>query len=425
MGVPATPDTAIMSLKEKTTLITANYKSLGSSASIKKYCPTPGNQDPYGTCAAWSTAYAARTIIEAQKNGWSTRQEIDQHTFSPIFIYKLNKPYDFNCSEGAHPADLLELMRYNGVPYFKDYAVDCKTPAPIDYENAKPHKINNLQRIFYYEPYMGSEVTTQEILKIKKSIDDGNPVAMSFVCPPSFHLAKEIWQPYSTESPTSTYNNKMHGRHAVCIVGFDDDKYGGAFEIMNSWGVTTWGDNGFTWIPYSVFQKYSYAAVELVKFEKKETLTNLSGSVELLDVNNNPMPASLINNYRYKLVESYSSGTRFKLYVKNNEPANMFVIGADMANNYSVLFPYSPGISSLLNYPNSTVAIPSEDKHMRMDNTVGTDYLLIIYTKNNNYNINSVVEQLKYASGTFPQKAGTNTNKTKLLFNLQKHRKAM
>ena len=82
MGVPSTPDTAIMSLKEKTTLITANYKSLGSSASIKKYCPTPGNQDPYGTCAAWSTAYAARTIIEAQKkmDGAQDKRSIGIHS---------------------------------------------------------------------------------------------------------------------------------------------------------------------------------------------------------------------------------------------------------------------------------------------------------------------------------------------------------
>ena len=36
MGIPDSPDTSIEKMKQKTTLITANYKSLGSSASLKK-----------------------------------------------------------------------------------------------------------------------------------------------------------------------------------------------------------------------------------------------------------------------------------------------------------------------------------------------------------------------------------------------------
>ena len=37
--------------------------------------------------------------------------------------------------------------------------------------------------------------------------------------------------------------------HAVSIIGYNDNKYGGCFEIMNSWG-TDYGDNGFMWIKY-------------------------------------------------------------------------------------------------------------------------------------------------------------------------------
>ena len=403
MGIPETPDTSLNKMKQKTTLITANYKSLGGSASLKKYCPTPGDQSRYSTCAAWSTAYAARTIIEAEKKGWTNTSQIMMNTFSPMFIYKVNNPYDANCSQGAHPADLLELMQENGVPLFSDFSANCLSPTERDFVKAKPNRINAMQKIFYHTPYQGTMVSTTDVLKIKKSLSEGNPVVISFVCPPSFQYAREVWQPH--ESPLIV-NNNQHGRHAVCVVGFDDDLHGGAFEIMNSWG-TKWGNGGFTWVPYETFRKFTYAAVELEKFEKPQTLSKLSGSVKVLDVNNNAMTATKQNAWHYKLDQPYTSGTRFKLFVNNNEPTNMFVIGADSKGNYATLFPYTKAISSSLSYPNSTVAIPSEHTHIKMDNNKGRDYLLVIYTKNAGYDIDKVIGQLKYAGGTFPQKVST------------------
>ena len=82
----------------------------------------------------------------------------------------------------------------------------------------------------------------------------------------------------------------------------------------------------------------------------------------------------------------------------------MFVIGADFKGNYATLFPYSKSISPSLNYPNSTVAIPSESSHIKLDANTGQDYMLVIYTKNPAYDIDKVIGQLKYASGSFPEK---------------------
>jgi C1A family cysteine protease len=42
--------------------------------------------------------------------------------------------------------------------------------------------------------------------------------------------------------------------HAICIIGYDDKRYGGAFEIVNSWG-SDWGNGGYLWIKYNDFYK--------------------------------------------------------------------------------------------------------------------------------------------------------------------------
>lgn len=45
------------------------------------------------------------------------------------------------------------------------------------------------------------------------------------------------------------------GGHAMCVVGFDDDYEGGAFQIMNSWG-NTWGADGLFWMRYKDFEYF-------------------------------------------------------------------------------------------------------------------------------------------------------------------------
>jgi hypothetical protein len=41
----------------------------------------------------------------------------------------------------------------------------------------------------------------------------------------------------------------------MVVIGYDDYKNGGSFEVMNSWG-PEFGDNGFVWIRYSDVKKY-------------------------------------------------------------------------------------------------------------------------------------------------------------------------
>jgi C1A family cysteine protease len=73
---------------------------------------------------------------------------------------------------------------------------------------------------------------------VRKSLAEGKPVVIAIDIPRSFFRAKEVWIPDSSD-----YQNWSRG-HAVTLVGYDDEKYGGAFEIMNSWGLN-WGKRFF------------------------------------------------------------------------------------------------------------------------------------------------------------------------------------
>lgn len=56
---------------------------LPESANLQRFCPTPQNQGSQGSCVAWSSAFAAQTILESAKSG----QQPDNVAFSPSFMY--------------------------------------------------------------------------------------------------------------------------------------------------------------------------------------------------------------------------------------------------------------------------------------------------------------------------------------------------
>ena len=56
----------------------------------------------------------------------------------------------------------------------------------------------------------------------------------------------------------------MDGRHAVTIVGYDDNMYGGSFKVLNSYGYD-WGDKGYFWMTYKDFVNQGDVAYVILK----------------------------------------------------------------------------------------------------------------------------------------------------------------
>jgi len=370
--------------------------SLPSSASLKKWAPTPKSQGNFGTCVGWSSAFCAFTILEAKKNGWTDKTTIDANTFSPGFVYKqIKMSSDHSCKIGSSISDAMEIMKTKGVAKYKDMDMNCPASIPFDlFNKASKYKILAYAKLFGLY-----DAENFKIESVKKSLSQEKPVVIGMKCPSSFNKAKNYWIP--TENPAAN-----HGGHAMCVIGYDDNKYGGAFEIQNSWG-TWWGNSGYIWIKYSDFKKWVKYAYEMVETPKKKsnTTTDLAGKIRLVGSNGKTMNARF-NGKHYKMNNAYKSGTKFRIYISNNEPAFVYAFGSDATLKVFEIFPHKPNISPALNYKQNDVAIPSENHYIEMDNTVGTDYLCVIYSLKP-IDIKQVHRDIERTSGSFVSRVRT------------------
>lgn len=382
------------SIPVKATLMTRDYVSVPAKASLKKWCPIPKSQGRYGTCVGWSSAYAARTIVEAKGNGWTNKQKITSNTFSPGFLYKLIKyKSDIGCRRGSHISDAMQVMMNQGVPKYSEFPISCVASIPTNmFSKAKSYKIQDYARLF--DRSYGKNF---KVRAMKKSLASGHPIVIGMKCPRSFFKAKGVWKPLEN-------SNLRFGGHAMCVIGYDDNKYGGAFEIMNSWG-TKWGNSGFIWIKYDDFARFTKYAYEVIAFPK--TLphqADLSGELKFMQASGAEMGAEYVRKTSkvgyYKMKKPYASGTQFRMYISNNQPAYVYAIGSDLSEETFMIFPNKRGISAALNYKSNNVAIPNEDYYVRMDNKIGTDYMCVLYSKKK-LNIRQIRRNLKKYSGSF------------------------
>ena len=273
------PDDGIYDeLPQKAELLTRDYKTLPSSHSLLKYCPEVKSQNRYGTCAAWAAAYAARTIAEAIRYGWTDKNYITKEAFSPAFVYaQVKSRNDNDCQNGTHIYKALQLMKTKGVAKYKDFDMLCASNVPSSIlSTALRYKIDDFYTLFS----MSLVDNNAKVYKVKKALSEDCPVVIAMHLPSSFDDTGSNWSGLDI-------NPKDHGYHAMCVVGYDDHKNGGAFHIMNSWG-RNWGGDGFVWVSYKHFAKYVDQAYELYVKQRSpqpqpssEIINKLSGKVEL------------------------------------------------------------------------------------------------------------------------------------------------
>ncbi len=401
-------------------LETRDYRVLPKSHSLKPYCPIAKSQSVYGSCSAWSTAYAARTICEAVNNGWTNKDSITAEAFSPMFLYRqlYHVP---GCQGGVSIAGCLNIMKTKGVPKFSSFGTLCADYVPENlFTEATSYKIDGFFSLFG----MNSGSGVDKVAIVKKALAENHPVVM----------AMDVYNSFSIYDGTDFWNgvkDVRRGPHAMCVVGYDDEKYGGAFEIMNSWG-NGFGSGGFVWLTYSIFQRdvdYAYNVILNKKNDPKPLPQpvpdpqpepkpkpvpakkySMSGELEVIERDGGGhMGMVLAENGlipHYAAIEEYMSGKRFRLSVGNNEPAWVYVIATDLKNNLDVLFPYADNISAYLCYKNCHIAIPDETHEFELDSTPGTDFFCVLYSQEE-LDIKDTVSRMKSVDGSFYERLKT------------------
>jgi C1A family cysteine protease len=225
---------------------------LSNSVSLKQYCPPVLSQGGVGSCTGWATTYAAFTIVR--------RIECKNNIgpFSPLSTYNKIKtdpyPYQNNC-KGSYPRDALNLLMNYGSPEYKNYDNICKK----DNDDKKYYNRLHNFRTLNCQGELG-------VNNIKAALNNNEPVVIAMhvydvpgkgnSLSPEYISESGVWKFITRKRKTYHFNRS--GGHALCIIGYDDSKFGGAFEVMNSWG-DNWGDDGYFWVKYSDIHTIDYA----------------------------------------------------------------------------------------------------------------------------------------------------------------------
>ncbi|GHT82851.1 hypothetical protein FACS1894137_02570 [Spirochaetia bacterium] len=364
------------SLPRKAVQVSRAYTAIPKMVSLKSYAPDPGNQGSYGTCVGWSSAYAARTMLESLVLDRNDRRRTTEEVFSPIFIYK-SASGDPTGQEGMVISDALDFMRNEGAVkrLNREQSLDFKEINLSMYSGSRRYPIAGYATLYQSHGGIGTG-DLERIKMVKKSLAERKPVIIGMNTPPSFKCyGQNVWQPHENAA-------QFYSGHAMCVVGYDDAQYGGAFEVQNSWG-EDWGNSGYIWIPYEVFSRFAYHAYEIIENLAAYQTVEFAGTVQIeLDNNDQGMPVHFRDGY-YQTTSAYPSGTEFRYLLGNTKPAYVYAFAADeaTANTTQIFPPEGSNVSPVLDYTENLVAFPGERIWVRMDNTPGTDYLVVLYAK--------------------------------------------
>lgn len=362
-----------------------DYKNpLPEAANLQRFAPTPGDQGQQGSCVAWSSGYAARTILEAAKTG----EDPDNIKFSPAFLYNNIK---LEGCQGSYVLKAMEFMsRQGAVPYnefaYRDDDCDRQPPAQL-YDEAKQFRIAGFTRLT-----KGDNTEAIDLNAIRANLAQGAPVVIGMMVGQSFMqpmMGQDVWVPAAGDR-----NLMGFGGHALCVVGYDDKKYGGAFLIMNSW-TPQWGNNGFAWIRYPDFKFFVREAYGLEPMHKQnEAYTPFSCEVGLVNVEydgKKTVPRGYIalrsnGGNKFETVSPLKIGSKFKMEVHNTTECYVYIFGKETDGTSYTLFPYpkaddpaqtkySPfcGITGYRLFP--------KDKSMSPDNIGTRDAFAVVVSK--------------------------------------------
>jgi C1A family cysteine protease len=294
---------------------------LPERVSLEAFAPPRGDQGQQGSCVAWASAYAARSIV----NNEATKQAPSQQSaFSPSYLYNQIKIENSGC-QGSYIIRAMEAMQRGGVAPFSEFAYtdqDCSRMPDGDLKRlAQQYRIKGYQRLSRTDD-PNSEV---DMLAMKQQLSQGAPVVIGMMVGGSFMQemeGQELWRPTDSD-----YQMPGFGGHAMCVIGYDDYKFDseGGFQLMNSW-TNKWGKNGLAWVSYGDFKYFTREAYAVYPqgegVDVKPASFDLRFGLAVVDAKGaatgENIPLRREGGRVFRTASPIAKGTRFKVEVTNN-----------------------------------------------------------------------------------------------------------
>ena len=305
------------------------------SVTLQEYCPKRRSQGSQGSCVGWSSAYAARTILQSRATG----QKPNEVTFSPSFLY--NQIALEGC-QGTYLQKAMEVMKGGGSLPFSKFAYNenscSKKPSNRELQDASAYRTKGFNRL----TVSGNNQKT-DLLAMKQNLAQGAPVVIGMMVGGSFMTAmtgKEVWIPTKSD-----YNMNGFGGHAMCVIGYDDykTKNEGAFQIMNSWG-EDWGKKGIFWIRYSDFKEFNREAYGLYPMGNANAVnaSNLDAKIGLVyNKTGKYLPFKYSGGIQFSSTDLLKVNQDFKVEITNSLECYTYIFGEEVDGASYVLFPYT------------------------------------------------------------------------------------
>lgn len=179
-----------------------------------------------------------REVAEGKRD----HRELDHYDLSESWIYWNSKKIDpWPNEEGTSIRCAMQVLEKIGVPCEKAYPYNDKF-------EGKPE---SWAKLIAKWGLIDSYWRCNGLNELRHALLDG-PVVMGIACfEEIFFVGNDGFIPY----PANPDN--FYGGHAVCAVGYDDEKK--LVKFKNSWS-KYWGENGYGYIPYSYVNDFMWDA---------------------------------------------------------------------------------------------------------------------------------------------------------------------
>ncbi|MCR9173935.1 MAG: C1 family peptidase [bacterium] len=221
-----------------------------SAISLEAFVPKVRSQEENENVGGWAVGYYLASTEWAMISNQSNKAMITAFAYDPIWMNSVGGSGD-GCGGEVYLSDLMLSLSKNGIKRLNIDQSGCEVTTDFD-------KDWNL--LDFQEPLRltdSNRADSLNITSVKYALGGYHAVVFSMHIPESFqYVASDgLFRPSEDERNRTTVTTP----HALTIVGFDDDLYGGAFRVVNSWG-TDWGDDGYCWIRYEDFNAFQEAA---------------------------------------------------------------------------------------------------------------------------------------------------------------------